>query len=246
MPLVASGVQRISDFRLVGPFIPWIITVSYCMFCGRYGDKVHIMNLLKAMKLSGQLLHIPAMLIISVVVLVVVIASCDRSPNNKKEILEVLKISLNVEMIDTVRQGEAALSWADFRSTYHNISVVYLQDGCAPCYPKFVAWHKRMEQIATANDHTVLFVINGRDYTSFTRNTDLHGEIKEKYYYYIDPRNEFFRYNSDISRPVLDRSQPIDSNNRIKMVGEPFANADMTKVFHIVTGVDTQHSDESK
>lgn len=29
-------------------------------------------------------------------------------------------------------------------------------------------------------------------------------------------------------------------------VGEPFANADMTKVFNIVTGVDTQRSGESK
>jgi len=35
-------------------------------------------------------------------------------------------------------------------------------------------------------------------------------------------------------------------NNRIKMVIEPFANADMTKVFHIVTGVDTQHTGDSK
>jgi hypothetical protein len=173
-------------------------------------------------------------------------AGCDRGPNIRNKLLKVLDLTLNVEMIDTVRQGEAAISWTDFRGKYRNISVVYLQDGCAPCYPKFIEWHKRMEQIATANDYTVLFVINARDYASFTRNTDLHEKIEEKYYYFIDPRNEFFRYNSDISRPVLDRSLLIDSDNRIKMVGEPFANADMTKVFHIVTGVDTQHSGESK
>jgi hypothetical protein len=102
-----------------------------------------------------------------------------------------------------------------------------------------------MEHIATANNYTVLFVINARDYTSFTRNTDLHGEIQETYYYFMDPRNEFFRYNSDISRPVLDRSLLIYSNNRIKMVGEPFSNADMTKVFHIVTGVDPLQTGEN-
>jgi hypothetical protein len=149
-------------------------------------------------------------------------------------------------MIDTVGQDEETLSWTDFRGKYRNISVVYLQDGCAPCYPKFIEWHKRMGQIATANDYTVLFIINARDYASFTRNTDLHGDIQETYYYFIDPRNEFFRYNSDISRPVLDRSLLIYSNNRIKMVDEPFANADMTKLFHIVTGVETQHTGESK
>jgi hypothetical protein len=176
----------------------------------------------------------------------VMLVGCNKAPTNKNELLKVLDQTLNVEMIDTVRQGEAAISWTDLRSMYRNISVVYLQDGCAPCYPKFIEWHKRMGQIATANDYTILFIINARDYASFTRNTDLHGEIQETYYYFIDPRNEFFRYNSDISRPVLDRSLLIYSNNRIKMVGEPFANADMTKLFHIVTGVDTQHSGESK
>ena len=155
-------------------------------------------------------------------------------------------MTLNVEMIDTVRQGEAAISWTDFRSMYPNISIVYLQDGCAPCYPKFIEWHKCMEQIAKANDYTVLFVINARDYASFTRNTDLYGEIQKTYYYFIDPRNEFFRNNSGISRPILDRSLLIDTSNRIKMVIEPFANADITKVFHIVTGVETQHTGESK
>jgi hypothetical protein len=103
-----------------------------------------------------------------------------------------------------------------------------------------------MEQIAIADDYTILFVINARDYSSFTRNINLHEAIEEKYYYFIDPRNEFFRNNSGISRPILDRSLLIDSNNRIKMVIEPFANADITKVFHIVTGVDTQHTGESK
>jgi hypothetical protein len=103
-----------------------------------------------------------------------------------------------------------------------------------------------MEQIATANDYTVLFIINARDYNSFSRNIRLNEEIDDRYYYFIDPLNEFLRYNSGISRPILDRSLLIGSNNRIKMVIEPFANADITKVFHIVTGVETLHTGESK
>jgi len=102
-----------------------------------------------------------------------------------------------------------------------------------------------MEQIATANDYTVLFIINARDYNIFSRNIHLNEEIDERYYYFIDPRNEFFRANSRISRSVLDRSLLIDSSNHIKMVIEPFANADITKVFHIVTGVDAQRSGEA-
>jgi len=181
-----------------------------------------------------------------VLILFICATGCDRGPNSRNKLLKVLDMTLNVEMIDTVNQGEAAISWNDFRNKYRNISIVYLQDGCAPCYPKFIEWHKSMEQIAKANDYTVLFVINARDYASFTRNTDLYGEIQKTYYYFIDPRNEFFRNNSGISRPILDRSLLIDSINRIKMVIEPFANGDITKVFHIVTGVETQHTGESK
>jgi len=184
--------------------------------------------------------------LISAILFLYISAGCDHTSKSSRELLKILDMTLNVEMIDTVSQGEAALSWTDFRGKYRNISIVYLQDGCAPCYPKFIEWHKRMEKIAIADDYTVLFVINARDYTSFTRNINLHEAIEEKYYFFIDPRNEFFRYNSSISRPILDRSLLIDSSNRIKMVIEPFANADMTKVFHIVTGVDTQRSGESK
>ena len=171
--------------------------------------------------------------------------SCNRATTSKSELLNALDLTLNVEMIDTVSQGEIRLAWTDFRIKYSNISVVYLQDGCAPCYPKFIEWHKRMDQIATADDYTVLFVINARDYTSFTRNINLHEAIEEKYYYFIDPRNMFFRANSGISRSVLDRSLMINSDNRVKMVIEPFANADITRVFHIVTGVESRKSVES-
>jgi len=164
--------------------------------------------------------------------------SCNDTPNSNQDPLEVLDKPVNIEMIDTVSQGEFELSWSDFRKKYRNNSIVYLQDGCAPCYPKFINWHKRMEQIAKADDYTVLFVINARDYASFTRNTPVYQSIEERYYYFIDPRNEFFRANPNIPRVVLDRSLLIDRDNRIKMIGEPFTNGDMTKVFHLVTGVD--------
>ena len=48
-------------------------------------------------------------------------AGCDRGPNTRSKLLKVLDLTLNVEMIDTVRQGEAALSWSDFRGKYRNI-----------------------------------------------------------------------------------------------------------------------------
>lgn len=183
---------------------------------------------------------------IALLVFLMLTTACNNPPNSNQNPLEVLDKPVNIEMIDTVSHGVMRMPWSVFRKKYRYISIVYLQDGCAPCYPNFLNWHKRMEQIKKADDYTVLFVINARDYNSFSRDIRLNEEIDELYYYFIDPRNEFFRYNSDISRPFLDRSLLIDKDNHIKMVGEPFANADMTKVFHIVTGVDIQQTVESK
>ena len=136
------------------------------------------------------------LLIFSVILALI---SCNRLSQTEKELRKTIDKHLCYDLIETVRQGNTFLTLADLKQQYDYLSVVYLQNGCRPCYPKFIEWHRRMEQIATADDYTVLFVINARDYTSFTRNINLHEAIEEKYYYFIDPRNAFFRANSGIS-----------------------------------------------
>lgn len=121
-----------------------------------------------------------------------------------------------------------------------------VMEGCAPCYPKFIEWHKRMEQVSAPDNYTVLFIINARHYENFIRNANTYGVVDERYFHVMDPDNQFMMANLSIPRSIIDRSILIDKDNRIRMVGEPFANADMTKVFHIVTGVDTQHSGRYK
>jgi hypothetical protein len=172
--------------------------------------------------------------------------SCNRESVSKDSMDEIINKEVSVKMLKAVHKGNTEYSWADFRKEYHNISIVFLQDGCAPCYPKFIEWHKRMEQITTANDYTVLFVINARHYENFVRNARTYGEFDERYFHVMDPDNRFMIDNLSIPRMIIDRSLLIDRTNHLKMVGEPFANADMTKVFHIVTGVDTHNPGESK
>lgn len=118
--------------------------------------------------------------------------------------------------------------------------------GCAPCYPKFIEWHKRMEQLSTPDNYTVQFIINARHYENFLRNANTYGVVDERYFHVMDPDNKFMMANLDVPRAIIDRLILINKDNRIKIVGEPFANADMTKVYHIVTGVDTKHAGESK
>jgi len=103
-----------------------------------------------------------------------------------------------------------------------------------------------MEQVSAPDNYTVLFIINARHYENFVRNANTYGVVDERYFHVMDPDNQFMMANFSIPRSIIDRSILIDKDNRIRMVGEPFANADMTKVFHIVTGVDTQHSGRYK
>ncbi len=167
-----------------------------------------------------------------------IIASC-RSESREEKIVEAaLKTRLDVSSIGEVIHSDSTLSFSELRNRFRHISVVYLQDGCAPCYPKYINWHQRIDTIPKADDYTVLFIINTSHYEIFRRQLSRYGEVDEKYYYFIDQRNDFYRANSSIPRTVLDRSLLIDRNSRIKMVGEPFINGDMTKVFHLVTRVD--------
>lgn len=179
-------------------------------------------------------------------VIIGVTFSCSRNPVIIFSEEDVIGEEVSFRMIGEVRKGDYNYTWLDFRIRYPNISLVYLQDGCGPCYHKFVEWHKRMAQIRIADDYTVLFVINSKDFASFASGSLLLEEIEPTFYYFIDPMNSFLRSNSGQSENVINRSLLIDKHNRIKMVGEPFANADMTKVFHIVTGVDIHQTVESK
>ncbi len=103
-----------------------------------------------------------------------------------------------------------------------------------------------MEQLSTPDNYTVQFIINARHYENFLRNANTYGVVDERYFHVMDPDNKFMMANLDVPRAIIDRLILINKDNRIKIVGEPFANADMTKVYHIVTGVDTKHAGESK
>jgi len=48
----------------------------------------------------------------------------------------------------------------------------------------------------------------------------------------MDTEFQFLEANKDIPRWIIDASVLIDSENKIKMVGAPWANAAMTELFY--------------
>lgn len=166
-----------------------------------------------------------------------ILAGCNnQQPQTAREMEKVINTPLNVVLFDSVHYGKGAVSFTDFRKQYEFISVVFLQDGCAPCYPKFVEWHRKMESVSHPENYTTLFIINARNYKQFIDGAMGFEQIDDRYYHVIDPENRFLRNNSNIPRWIIDRTLLIDQENRIKLIGAPYATEDMTKVFHIITG----------
>jgi peroxiredoxin len=60
-------------------------------------------------------------------------------------------------MFPTVHQRNSSISFDEFRKQYKYVSVVYPEDGCSPCYPKFAEWNNKMDSISPPNNYTVLF-----------------------------------------------------------------------------------------
>lgn len=176
-----------------------------------------------------------------------ILSGCNSSSIEKIDYSKYLHERINIDMFSEVIHRDTIFSWEHFRRLYPNISIVYLEDGCAPCYPKFLEWHKYMEKIRTVDDYSILFILNARRYEDFLRNVLPYGEIDNRYFYVMDPGKMFLLANGHIPLWLIaEQSFLLDKGNQIRMLGAPYTNTEMIKKFHIVTGVETQNPRESK
>ncbi len=161
-----------------------------------------------------------------------VLSSCTSPSQSEKELREALNATLILDFIDSVLHKDSTIDFNLFREKHDFLSVVYLQNGCLPCYPKFVEWHKKMAEMGDIANYSILFVLQTDSYNDFMLNVQELGEaIDEKYYIIIDPDHQFVINNSQIPDWVLNSSMLIDSENKIKMVGAPWVNKDMKNLF---------------
>jgi hypothetical protein len=89
-----------------------------------------------------------------------------------------------------------------------------------------------MDSIDTPDNYSVLFVIRGNSYDEFMANVLDIEYVEDKFYTMMDPEGKFLENNKDIPRWIIDGSVLIDGENKIKMVGAPFATPEMTELFH--------------
>jgi hypothetical protein len=89
-----------------------------------------------------------------------------------------------------------------------------------------------MDSLELGENYTIIFVIRGNRYSDFmSKVLDLE-YVDDRYYTVMDANYSFLNANENIPRWIIDASVLIDSENKIKMVGEPWVNEDMTKLFY--------------
>ncbi|WP_157363670.1 hypothetical protein [Alkaliflexus imshenetskii] len=153
--------------------------------------------------------------------------------SREKDIRNCLNNELYIENIDSVYHNQKLVPYLEFRKEYNYIYVVYLQDDCTPCYYNYLEWSRQMSNPELETDrHTVLFIIASYNYDDFIRKINKIEEVNNDFYIAIDPNFYFIDKNNNIPRWIIDASVLIDSENKIKMVGAPWINEDMQKLFH--------------
>ncbi len=166
----------------------------------------------------------------------VLISSCTRLSSVEEDLRDALDQTLHLKFFETVQQENTLLSFEEFRQQFKFISVVYLQDGCQPCYPKFIEWHHKMDSLATRDDYTVLFIISGDNYGDFMAKVFDQEFIDTPYYVIMDRDYRFMNKNMEIPKWIFDSSVLIDQENKIKLIGAPYSTPQMTELFYDVCG----------
>ena len=164
--------------------------------------------------------------------------SCSQLTDEEKMIKETLGKTIEIGMFESVRQGAREIPFVEFRDSYPFVSLVYLEDGCSPCYPRFIEWQTRMDTLALSDDFSVLFIIQGHSYESFKNNLLAYSPEYEKsgdrFHIVMDPDYRFLDNNPDIDRWVIDKSLLINTENEIRLIGPPFASQKMAELFYTI------------
>ena len=144
----------------------------------------------------------------------------------------------SIGMFETIRQGNMEIPFGEFRDRYPFISLVYLEDGCLPCYPKYIEWQTRMDTLDLHEDFTVLFIIQGKNYERFIENLNEsepeYEPVNDRFHIVMDPDYRFLDNNPDIERWVIDKSLLIDADDKIRLIGHPFSSPRMAELFYSI------------
>lgn len=164
--------------------------------------------------------------------------SCTRLSPEENKIKETIGKIINIAVFDTIQKDKMLMPFTEFRGRYKFIEIVYLEDSCQPCYPKFIEWQTRMDTLDLNDNFTVLFIIQGRSYERFLNNLQEFSSdsvlVNERFCIAMDHDYRFLDNNPDIDRWIIDKSLLIDDGNKVRLIGPPFASPRMTELLYSI------------
>ncbi len=161
--------------------------------------------------------------------------SCNQLSFEEKLIMKSLNRTVDLSMFEIAHHSDTIYSFEAFRNEFSFLYLVYLQDGCRPCYQEYVTWQKEMNKLSLTKDFSVLFIINSTSYNSFISELMYYEPdfdlSSERFFIAMDPEQNFIERNSDIDPRVIHRSIMINDANKILLIGKPFASRQMAELF---------------
>ncbi len=160
---------------------------------------------------------------------------CKPKSNIENKLSKIInkKINLNCFSDNLIRHPHGKLmSFTEFREFYDFITIIYLSNDCRPCYIDFIEWQNKIDSISQTDNHTLLFVVKENNYEIFMEKVLEYGFLEDKYYTTFDTTDFFLLKNNYLPYWAFNSGILIDKENKIKMVGKPWVNDDMLKLFY--------------
>jgi len=161
--------------------------------------------------------------------------SCTQLTSEEQVIKDSLNKSIDLGMFEEVIKSDTSVSFEGFRNRFSYLFLVYLQDGCKPCFQEYVLWQNQMKDLDIADNFTILFIIHSESYEKFISDLMIYEPefdlLSERFFLVIDPDQKYVDANSNIDPRIIEKSIMIDDKNKIKLIGRPFASKQMTELF---------------
>lgn len=163
--------------------------------------------------------------------LIILMWSCSIQTPEEKIIERTLGKELNLSMFKNVLHQGDTISLENFNKKFKYKSIVYLLNGCSPCYSNYIRWHQEFKIIEPNDNYTILFVIRGKFVDEFITEVDSVEPVDHDFYIVMDPNYFYPDGNKEIPDWIFEKSILIDEDNKIKMIGQPFQSPELLERF---------------
>ncbi len=93
----------------------------------------------------------------STIIFLLFFTFCTQSSQQEKDLKKAINSKLVLNNFEYVQQQGSSFAFNDFREEFDYLFIVYLRDGCQPCYHTFIEWQQKINENDYKYDMLKLF-----------------------------------------------------------------------------------------